>query len=101
MINLDLETARCYTTNNTVGVKNIVSCGCNPSVSDSEFITALKTLESSYGLTDTGNNNLGSHQEVEIFFGQLANKIGEVLCLDLINRVTFLFQIYEHGVHVR
>lgn len=97
-INLDLEKARWRAINGTVGVKKIVSCGCKPSVVDSEFITALKASESLNGFVDTGHDYLKPGQEVEILSGPMAGQVGKLLSLDAGDRVTVLLQMLGHFV---
>lgn len=97
-INLDPETARWRTINGTIGVKNIVSCGRNPSVVDREFIKVLKASESLLGFVDTGNDNLKPGQDVEILSGPMAGQIGKLLSLDAGKRVTVLLKMLGHFV---
>ena len=97
-ISFDLETARWRAINGTIGVKNIVSFGCAPSVVDDEFITALKASESSDGFMDTGIDNLKPGQDVEILSGPMVGQIGKLLSLDAGNRVTVLLKMLGHFV---
>ncbi len=100
-INFDLEAARWRAVNGTIGVKNIVTFGCSPSVVDNEFIIALKASESSDGFIDTASDNLKLGKDVEILSGPMAGQIGKLLSLDANNRVTVLIQMLGHFVHGR